>query len=80
MKLIHLHYENMPIQIYRKCYLQKQKIFRQKKQQKKTHTKKKKHSDIFHISSENIDFGYSLEPPRRGDSNYPQSMFSSKIK
>ena len=35
-----------------------------------------KNSDIFHISSQNIDCGYSLEPPRRGGSNeYPQSMF-----
>ena len=31
---------------------------------------------IFLISAQNIDCGYSLEPPRRGDSNgYPQSMF-----
>ena len=35
-----------------------------------------KNSDIFHISAQNIDCGYSLEPPWRGDSNvYPQSMF-----
>ena len=40
-----------------------------------------KNSDIFHFSAENIDCGYSLESPRRGGSNeYPQSMFSSKIK
>ena len=33
-------------------------------------------SDIFHTSAQNIDRGYSLEPPRRGGSNeYPQSMF-----
>ena len=33
-------------------------------------------SDIFHISAQNIDCGYSLEPPRPGGSNeYPQSMF-----
>ena len=32
--------------------------------------------DIFHISAQNIDCGYSLEPPCRGGSNeYPQSMF-----
>ena len=32
--------------------------------------------DIFHISAQNIDCGYSLESPRRGGSNeYPQSMF-----
>ena len=31
---------------------------------------------IFLISAQNIDCGYSLEPPRRGDSKeYPQSMF-----
>ena len=36
----------------------------------------KKNSDIFHISAQNIDCGYSLEPPRRGGSNEnPQSMF-----
>ena len=40
-----------------------------------------KNSDIFHISAQNIDGGYTLEPPRRGDSNeYPQSMFLSKNK
>ena len=44
-----------------------------KKSDKKTH--------IFHISDQNIDCGYSLEPPRRGGSNeYPQSMFSSRNK
>ena len=31
---------------------------------------------IFLISAQNIDCGYSLEPPRRGGSNeYPLSMF-----
>ena len=31
---------------------------------------------VFLISAQNIDCGYSLEPPRRGGSNdYPQSMF-----
>ena len=64
-----LHYENMPIQIYRKFHLQKMKIFR------------KKNSDIFHISAQNIDCGYPLEPPLRGGSNeYPQSMFLSRNK
>ena len=38
-------------------------------------------SDIFHISAQNIDCGYSLEPPRRGGSNeYPQYMFLSRNK
>ena len=36
---------------------------------------------IFHIPAQNIDCGYSLEPPRRGDSNeYAQSMFLSRHK
>ena len=37
--------------------------------------------DIFLIFAQNIDSGYTLEPPRRGGSNeYPQSMFWSKNK
>ena len=40
-----------------------------------------KNSDICHISAQNIDCGYSLEPPQRGGSNeYPQSMFLSRNK
>ena len=40
-----------------------------------------KKSDIFHISAQNIDYGYSLEPPRRGGFNeYPQSMFWAEIR
>ena len=40
-----------------------------------------KNSDIFHISDQNTDCGYSLEPPHRGGSNeYPQSMFWSRNK
>ena len=36
-------------------------------------------NSIFHISVQNIDCGYSWEPPRRGGSNkYPQSMFLSR--
>ena len=39
-----------------------------------------KQSDIFLISAQNIDCGYSLEPPHRGGSNeYPQSMFRAEI-
>ena len=35
-----------------------------------------KKNDIFHISAQNIDCGYSLESPRRGGSNeYPQFMY-----
>ena len=48
---------------------------------KKNETFQKKNSDIFHVSAQNIDCGYSLEPPRRGGSNeYPQSMFLSRNK
>ena len=40
-----------------------------------------KNSDIFPISAQNIDCGYSLEPPRRGGSNeYPQFMFLGRNK
>ena len=67
--LFAFHYENMPIQIYRRFHLQKLKKFSDKK------------ADIFRISAQNIDCVYSLEPPRRGGSNgYPQSMFLSRNK
>ena len=63
------HYENTPIQIYRKFHPQKTENFRIK------------NSDIFPISAQNIDCGYSLEPPRRGGSNeYPQCMFCAEIR
>ena len=40
-----------------------------------------KNSGSFHISAQNIDCRYSLEPPRRGGSNEClQSMFFSKIR
>ena len=60
------HYENTPIQIHWKFYHQKWQFF----------TKKK--SDIFHISAQNIDCGYSLEPPRRGGFNVPTSYVFNK--
>ena len=41
-----LHYENMPIQIYWKFLHQKPQDFSEK------------NSDIFHISAQNIDYGY----------------------
>ena len=63
------HYENTPIQIYWKFYHKKNENFQIKS------------SDIFHISAQNIDCGYSLEPPRRGGSNdYTQSMFWAEIR
>ena len=34
---------------------------------------------IFLISAQNIDCGYSLEPPRGGSNEYPQSMFWAEI-
>ena len=65
-----VHYENMPIQIYRK--------FHQKKNPENFQIK---NSDTFLISAQNIDCGYSLEPPQRGGSNeYPQSTFLSRNK
>ena len=40
-----------------------------------------KNSKIFHISAQNIDCRYLLEPPQWGGSNeYPQSMFLSRNK
>ena len=40
-----------------------------------------KNSVIFLISAQNINCGYSLDPPRRGGSNeYPQSMFWAEIR
>ena len=62
------HYENTPIQIYWEFFHQKIENFQMK------------NSNIFHISAQNIDCVYSLEPPRRGGSNeYPQSMFWAEI-
>ena len=34
-----------------------------------------KNNNIFHISAQNIDCGYSLEPWRGGSNEYLQSMF-----
>ena len=40
-----------------------------------------KNSDNFHISAQNINCGYSLEPPRRGGSKeHTQSMFLNRNK
>ena len=62
------HYENTPIQIYWIFYHKKWRF-------------SDKNSDIFHNSAQNIDCGYSLEPPRRGGFNeYPQSMFLNRNK
>ena len=57
----------MLIQIYCKFHLQKTENFQMK------------NSDIFYISAQNIDCGYTLEP-RGGSNEYPQFMFSSRYK
>ena len=65
------HYENKPIQI----------IYIETFATKTNENFQMKNFDIFHISTQNIDCGYSLEPPHRGGSNgYPQSMFFSRNK
>ena len=59
-----LHYANMSVQytaIFHGC---------------KNDNFQMKIFDIFLIFAQNIDCGYTLEPPQRGGSNeYPQSMF-----
>ena len=67
-KVYHMyHYENMPIQIHWKFHHQKLKVLDK--------------NSIFHISTQNIDYGYSLELPQWGSANeYPQSMFLSRNK
>ena len=63
------HYENLTMQ-YTEIFLA---LKIEKIQLKKI--------DIFLIFAQNIDCGYTLEPPRRGGSNeYPQYMFWSKNK
>ena len=47
----------------------------------KNETFQKKNSDIFHVSNQNIDCGYSFEPlPLGGSTEYPQSMLLSRNK
>ena len=64
-----MHYANTPMQytaIFHGC--------------KNVHFQMKMFN-IFLIFAQNIDCGYTLEPPQRGGSNeYPQSMFWSKNK
>ena len=63
------HYANMPMQYTEIFWVVKSLKFHQK------------FFDIFLIFAQNIDCGYTLEPPRRGGSNeYTQSMFRSKNK
>ena len=67
--MIKSHYANTPMQytaIFQRC--------------KNVHFQMKIF-DIFLTFAQNIDCGYTLEPPNRGGSNeYPQSMFWSKNK
>ena len=63
------HYENLPMQYTENCLVVKIENFHWKS------------FDIFLIFAQNIDCGYTLEPPRRGGSNeYPQAMFWSRNK
>ena len=63
------HYENRPMQYTEIFKVVKNENFHWK------------NFDIFLIFAQNIDCGYTLEPPRRGGSHeYPQSMFLSKNK
>ena len=71
-----MHVRDMPLRKH--AYSNILKLLPPKNEKKK---KSDKSSDIFHISAQNIDCGYSLEPPRRGGSNeYPQSMFWTEIR
>ena len=64
-----------PHSITKTCLFKYTENFTTKKKKKKSD----KNSDIFHISAQNIGYGYSLEPPRRGGSNeYPLSVFEQK--
>ena len=64
-----IHYENLSMQ-----YTEIFKVL-------KTENFQGKSFDIFLIFAQNIDCGYTLEPPRRGGSNeYLKSMFWSKNK
>ena len=63
-----LHYEAMPMQYIENFLSRKIRNYIKK-------------NDIFLIFAQNIDCGYTLEPPQRGGSNvYPQSMFWSTNK
>ena len=60
----HIHYDNLPMQ-YAKIFFSSKKI-----------KMNWKNVDTFKMFAQNIDCGYTLEPPWRGGSNeYPQFMF-----
>ena len=59
--------------------IRRPRMNKKKKKKKKNENFHVKNSDIFHISAQNIDCGYSLEPPHRGGSNeYPNLCFEQK--
>ena len=65
----------MPVSHYENMSMQYTEIFKVVKKE----NLQCKNFDIFLIFAQNIDCGYMLEPPRRGDSNeHPQSMFWRK--
>ena len=69
LTITEIHYENTPMQYTENILVVKMKIF------------PGKNLIFFFIFAQNIDCGYTLEPPRRGGSNeYTQSMFWSKNK
>ena len=77
------HYHPSVVSITKTCVFKYIENFTSKK----TENFQVTNSDIFHISAQNIDCGYSLEPPRRGglprrgsSNEYPQSMFLSRNK
>ena len=64
-----LHYDNTRIQMYWEFYHQKNENFQMKS------------SGSFHISVQNIDCGYLLEPSHRGGSNGTHNLcFLTKSK
>ena len=66
-----MQFKSLDISLRKQAYSNIKKI-----SPKKTENFQIKNSDIFHISAQNIDCEYSLEPPHRGGSNeYPQSIF-----
>ena len=69
MFMVFIHYKNMPMQ-----YTEIFKVVKDENFHWKIFA-------IFLIFAQNIDYGYTLEPPLRGGSNeYPQSMFWRKNK
>ena len=76
MPLSCLLYPLLSFRHYKNLLMQYTEIFKVKNE-----NFQKKMFAIFLIFAQNIDCGYTLEPPHRGSSNeYPQSMFWSKNK